>query len=240
MWGENWVVSFWLWGVWICMMAVGFSSSLARFRAATHYLWTRRLSQEFITTPVYPCVFVRVCVRENRRVVTDCQINNLAEHFSTGLRVCASLIGSQSVHQKRVSECFTGTRKQPWIVAYNFRTMPIEKCFSFVVIQLRTDRNKAFRPSQALCVACTLLVCFLNGPYYMCMYECQWGRADWPWGKHAFRCQSALFLSFSFLKALLVTNFHLMWLIQGFTTHTQNDLLYIQYITWGDLVYFQI
>jgi len=140
MWGENWVLSFWLWGVWICMMAVRFSSSQVWCCATTLPLNTLPV------TGIYhcACVPVSLCVCASEKageLLRTAKINNLAEHFSTGLRVCASLIGSQSVYQKRVSECFTGTRKQSWIEAYNFRTMPMEKCFSCVVIQLCTDRS---------------------------------------------------------------------------------------------------
>lgn len=190
MWGENWVVSFWLWGVWICMMAVGFSSGQAWCRTTTHYLWTHCLSQVFITAPV--CLCVCVCIRESRRVVADCQINNLAEHFSTGLRVCASLIGSQAVHQKRASECFTGTRKQSWIVAYNFWTMPIENFFSFVVILLYVGY-----------VHC--LYAFLNGPKYKCVCECQWNRLADLEESILSDVKRLPFLSFSFFRALLET-----------------------------------
>lgn len=202
MWGENWVVSFWLWGVWICMMAVGFSSSQAWCRAATHYHWTHCLSQVFITAPVYPCVFVRVCVWESRRVVTHCQINNLAEHFSTGLRVCASLIGGQSVYQKRVSECLTGTSKQPCIVPYNFRTMPIEKCF-FLCSYSATywQKVKHFAPLRP----CVWLVCFLNGPYFFVCVNVGEGRLIDLEESILSGVKLLSFLSFSFLRALLET-----------------------------------
>lgn len=56
MWGENWVVSFWLWGVWICMMAVGFSSSQAWCRAATLLLNTLSV------TGIYHCACVPMCL----------------------------------------------------------------------------------------------------------------------------------------------------------------------------------
>lgn len=169
-----------------------------------------------------PCVFVRVCVRESRRVVADCQINNLVEHFSTGLRVCASLIGSQAVHQKCASECFTGERKQSWIVAYHFRTMPIEKCFSFVVILLYVG--------YLYC-----LYAFLNGPKYKCVWMSV--KAGWLTLRKAYFQMSNGSLSCPFPFSGLFWRPNYNFLLSDlanpgyYNTHKHNRFLYIQILS---------
>ncbi len=135
-------------------MAVGFSSSQAWCRTTTHYLWTHCLSQVFITAPVCLCVCVFVHLRKQE---SCCGLPN-KQPGGTFLNRSACLCVSDRKPGGPSKAC-------EWVFYWdkNFRTMPIEKCFSFVVILLYVGY-----------VHC--LYAFLNGTKSKRVCECQWNR----------------------------------------------------------------